>query len=169
MDLYPTFAIRLKPGFNIRKMKRTLVVLISLLSIAACNDTDKKVSISQGSVNELTLRDSANFTTIEWLDSMHRDLGKITDGEQLEVSFRFKNTGKKPLVIVNVNASCGCTIPETPKEPFAPGAEGFIKAKFNSSNRVGPNRKEIYVTANTSPSTRQVLEFNVQVEKKAGS
>ena len=150
-------------------MKATWVVLVSLVAVAACKNADKKVTISKGSENELALKDSANFTTIEWLDSMHRDLGKITEGEQLEVSFRFRNTGSKPLVIVNVRASCGCTIPETPKEPFAPGAEGFIKARFNSSSRVGPNRKEIYVKANTNPSTTQVLEFNVQVEKKAGS
>jgi len=150
-------------------MKRALVLLISLLSIAACKNADNKISISQSSANALALKDSANFTTIEWLDSTHRDLGKITDGEQLEVSFRFKNSGNKPLVIVNVHASCGCTIPETPKEPFAPGAEGFIKAKFNSANRIGQNRKEIYVTANTSPKTLQQLEFTVEVEKKAGS
>jgi Protein of unknown function (DUF1573) len=158
-----------KAGLKIQAMKRTLVVLIGLLSIAACKNADNKATISRSSANELALKDSANFTTIEWLDSMHRDLGKIISGEQLEVSFRFKNTGKKPLIIANVHASCGCTVPETPKEPFAPGAEGFIKATFNSAGRIGQNRKEIYVTANTSPNTVQQLEFTVQVDKKAGS
>jgi hypothetical protein len=150
-------------------MKRGLIVLISLLSLAACKNADNKVSISRSSANDLAIRDSANFTTIEWLDSTRRDLGKITDGEQLEVSFHFKNSGSKPLIISNVRASCGCTIPETPKEPFAPGADGYIKATFNSSSRTGVNRKEVYVTANTSPTTLHQLEFTVQVDKKAGS
>jgi uncharacterized protein DUF1573 len=150
-------------------MKTALILFISITLIAACNNDDKKAVISKSSADNLALKDSANFTTIQWLDSVHRDLGKITDGEQLEVSFRFKNTGNKPLIIANVHASCGCTIPETPKEPFAPGAEGFIKAKFNSANRIGVNRKEVYVTANTSPSTMHQLEFTVQVDKKAGS
>jgi len=112
------------------------------------------------------LKDSANFTTIQWLDSIHRDLGKVTEGDQVEVSYRFKNTGNKPLVVTSVTASCGCTIPETPQEPFAPGAEGIIKAKFNSKNRVGQNRKEVYVTANTKPDNLQQLEFTIEVEKK---
>jgi len=115
------------------------------------------------------LKDSANFTTMQWLDSMHRDLGKVKEGEQVEVSFRFKNTGTKPLVIASVRASCGCTIPETPKEPFAAGAEGFIKARFNSSGRTGMNHKAVYVTANTTPNTMQQLEFTVEVEKKEGN
>lgn len=134
--------------------------------MAGCNNSDKKVSISQSTAENLALKDSTNFTTLQWLDSTHRDLGKVKEGEQVEVSFRFKNTGTKPLVIVNVHPSCGCTIPETPKEPFAAGAEGFIKAKFNSSGRTGMNHKAIYVTANTRPSTTQQLEFTVEVEKK---
>lgn len=148
-------------------MKTVLILFISIVLMTSCDNADKKFS-SLSAVNP-ALKDSANFTTIQWLDSMHRDLGKITAGEQLEVSFRFKNTGKKPLVITGVHASCGCTVPEMPKEPFAPGAEGFIKATFNSSGHPGANRKEVYVTANTSPTTLHQLEFTVQVEKKAGS
>ncbi|MGC4036262.1 MAG: DUF1573 domain-containing protein [Chitinophagaceae bacterium] len=148
-------------------MKKAIISGVLIIVIASCKNNDQKATISQSSATELALKDSANFTTMQWLDSMHRNLGKITEGEQLEVSFRFKNTGNKPLIIANVRASCGCTIPETPKEPFAPGAEGTIKAKFNSSHRTGPNKKEIYVTANTSPSTMQQLEFAVEVEKKA--
>jgi hypothetical protein len=150
-------------------MKKALIVLISVAVIAGCNNPDKKAPISASSAENLALKDSANFTTMQWLDSTHRDLGKVKEGEQVEVSFRFKNAGSKPLVITNVRASCGCTIPETPKEPFAAGAEGFIKAKFNSTGRSGLNHKQVYVTANTSPSTMQQLEFTVEVEKKEGN
>ena len=149
------------------KMKRIFIILISSITIIACNNTDKKSTISASSAQDLPLRDTANFTTLQWLDSTHRDLGKVTDGEKVEVTFRFKNTGTKPLIITSVKASCGCTTPETPKEPFAPGAEGLIKAVFNSENRIGTNHKQVYVMANTNPSTLHQLEFVVQVEKKA--
>jgi len=147
-------------------MKKAVFFLLVVITIVACNSSDTKAPISKSSADNLALKDSANFTTMQWLDSTHRDLGKVKDGEQVEISFRFKNTGTKPLVITNVRASCGCTIPETPKEPFAAGAEGFIKAKFNSAGRTGLNHKTVYVTANTSPSTMQQLEFTVEVEKK---
>ena len=132
--------------------------------MAACNTTGTKTAPVAGAGN--ALKDSANFTTIQWLDSIHRDLGKVTEGDLVEVTYRFKNTGTKPLIIISVSASCGCTIPETPQEPFAPGAEGLIKAKFNSKGRIGPNHKEVYVTANTKPDNSQQLEFTIEVEKK---
>jgi hypothetical protein len=70
------------------------------------------------------------------------------------------------LVIANVVASCGCTVPEKPEQPFAPGEEGVIKAKFDSNGRKGENRKQITVEANTSPVNIHDLEFRVEVADK---
>jgi hypothetical protein len=145
-------------------MKKGLIIFLSWVALAACQGTDKKAGTAPGKND--ALKDSANFTTMQWLDSMHRNLGKVTEGDLVEVTYRFKNTGTKPLIIISVSASCGCTIPETPQEPFAPGAEGLIKAKFNSKGRIGPNHKEVYVTANTKPDNSQQLEFTIEVEKK---
>jgi len=146
-------------------MIERLIIFVSCIALIACNNSDTKTAAPIANKIDV-LKDSANFTSIQWLDSIHRDLGKVTEGEQVEVSYRFKNTGTKPLIITSVTASCGCTVPETPKEPFAPGAEGLIKATFNSKNRVGQNRKEVYVTANTKPDNQQQLEFTIEVEKK---
>jgi len=148
-------------------MKKILLFSLTALVIAACNETGGKTEISDKVKGENAIdvtKDSVNFTTVEWLDSNYRDMGKVTKGQELEVNFRFRNTGDKPLIISNVSAQCGCTIPETPKEPFAPGAEGTIKAKFNSSGQTpGPHQKQVYVTANTSPTTYNILTFNVDV------
>lgn len=115
-------------------------------------------------LKDKVLSDSANFTTIEWLDSTYMDMGKVVKGQMLDVVFHFRNTGNKPLIISQVTASCGCTVPETPKEPFAPGAEGEIRARFNSAGQTpGPHRKSVYVTANTTPNTYNVLDFNADV------
>ena len=82
----------------------------------------------------------------------------------VEVSYRFKNAGDKNLVIANVSASCGCTVPEKPEKPFAPGEEGVIKAKFNSKGRSkGETRKDVFVTANTKPENLTQLSFRVEI------
>jgi len=147
-------------------MKKTLLVLMIAAGFIACKTEDKKVKDSPVLSPEqktAALSDSSNFTSIQWLDSTYLDLGKVKDGAVVEVSFRFKNTGSKPLVISSVTAGCGCTIPETPQKPFAPGEEGSIKASFNSSGRKGENNKSVYVKANTTSTGDHELKFRVEV------
>ena len=109
--------------------------------------------------------DSTSLTQIQWLDTA-KDLGTVTEGQKLEVSFRFKNIGDKPLVIERVQPSCGCTVADPPKEAIAPGKEGEIKGVFDSNGRVGPNHKTLQVFANTAQPRE--LVFNVVVVKKEG-
>jgi hypothetical protein len=90
-------------------------------------------------------------TTVQVLDTAY-DFGKANEGEKVDFSFHFRNTGTKPLVIVNAVASCGCTKPTWPKEPIPPGAIGIVKAEFNTEGRVGPAHKVITVTSNARPN-----------------
>lgn len=147
-------------------MKKLFIIIIATAFLADCNMNDKKAGdtgLTQEQKDKV-LKDSTNYTSIQWLDSTYSDLGKVKEGQVVEVSFRFKNTGTKNLVITDVSAGCGCTIPEKPQKPFAPGEEGVIKAKFNSEGRQGVNNKEIYVAANTRPNS-QILTFMVDVTK----
>jgi Protein of unknown function (DUF1573) len=89
-------------------------------------------------------------TTIQMIDSAY-NFGKVTDGEKVEYSYRFRNTGKHPLIVSSAVASCGCTVPEKPEEPIKPGETGFLKVVFNSKGRVGGVHKEITVTSNAYP------------------
>ncbi len=109
--------------------------------------------------------DSTQYTTIEWKEP-NKKFDKITEGQMLDVSFAFKNTGNKPLVIFHVQPSCGCTAAEPPKEPIAPGAEGVIQATFNSEGRVGTQHKTLSVRANTKETQIHELTFEVEVVKK---
>lgn len=118
--------------------------------LAACQTADKKPA-------------EQPVTTIEWLDSTLLHLAPVKEGQIVEVSYRFRNSGDKNLVIENVHAPCGCTVPEKPEQPFAPGQEGVIKAKFNSNGKSGDNNKTITVTANTKPSKEHQLEFSIKV------
>lgn len=146
-------------------MKKIVFFLSAIISIAACKNEDKKEpALLTKELKDKATTDSTNFTSIQWLDSTFLDLGKIKKGETVEVSFRFKNTGTKQLVIADVSAGCGCTIPEKPEQPFAPGEEGIIKAKFESKNQnAGPHQKPVYVTANTNTPNPIVLNFKVEI------
>lgn len=137
-----------------------LVTLLMALLVPACHLDHPETSAA-------AMADTTRYTNIQWLDSVSRDYGKIAEGQKLDVSFRFRNTGSTPLVIGQVRPSCGCTIAEQPKAPIAPGAEGQIRATFNSQGRSGVNHKTLFVTANTKGTQNYALQFVVQVEKKA--
>ena len=140
---------------------RYLFLFVIATAVWACEDIDKTKNAGNG---QAAATDSTQFTTIQWIDST-KDYGKINEGQTLDVSFRFKNTGDKPLIIRSVRPSCGCTAADPPKEPVAPGAEGLIKASFNSQGREGINRKDLYVEANTKGTQNHVVHFDVEVIK----
>ena len=141
-------------------MRKILAILAVIFFVAACKSNDNNDSEK----NTATVIDSAATTSIHWLDSTFIDMGKIKKGSEVEVTFRFKNTGDKPLVIKDVKAGCGCTVPEKPTEPFSPGKEGTIKAKFNSVGQsLGEHMKNVTVYANTSPEPAFILHFRVEI------
>lgn len=145
-------------------MKQFFILLIAGCVAVGCNQNDAKSSSS--ATKQQAMSDSANYTTLQWLDSAYQDLGTVTQGQVVEVAWRFKNTGDKPLVVSSATASCGCTVAEKPEEPVAPGAIGVIKAKFDSNGRENEQHKEVYVTANTKGTTTHNLSFKVNVVKK---
>lgn len=82
---------------------------------------------------------------------------KIMEGEIVQHIFKYKNTGKSPLIIRTTQTSCGCTASEFSKEPVAPNAEGTIKVTFNSTGKPGDFQKTISVIANTIPNETKLL------------
>ena len=79
------------------------------------------------------------------------DFGTLEEGEKTEHVFKFENTSTNPLTISNARGSCGCTVPEWPKEPIAPGESGEIRVKFDSKGKKGKQNKTVTITANTIP------------------
>ncbi|MFK8008604.1 MAG: DUF1573 domain-containing protein [Saprospiraceae bacterium] len=90
------------------------------------------------------------ITTIEFEENEF-DWGTITQGDKVSYVFKFTNTGNEPLIIKNAKGSCGCTVPQWPKEPIAPGDKGEIKVVFNSKGKMGMQSKRVTITANTDP------------------
>ena len=85
------------------------------------------------------------------------DFGEVKEGAVVEHQFKFTNTGKVPLTILNARSSCGCTIPEWPHDPVPPGGTGVITAKFNTEGKIREQKKTVYITANTYPNETKVL------------
>ncbi len=96
-------------------------------------------------------------------EKLIHDYGSFEEEKGLQsFNFNFKNTGTAPLILNNVQASCGCTTPEWTRKPIAPGEKGFIKVSYNPRNRPGPFNKTITVSSNSSNS-RIVLRIKGDV------
>ena len=85
-----------------------------------------------------------------------KDFGDITQGQQVAHTFVLTNTGKQPLIISNVAATCGCTVPSWPKEPVAPGKSAEIKVSFNSTGKVGKQNSVVRIYSNASEPIEKV-------------
>lgn len=80
------------------------------------------------------------------------DFGTVNEGEIVNHIFTFTNTGKSPLIIDKATASCGCTVPDWPKQPIGAGETGEIKVRFDTKNKPNQQIKTISITANTEPT-----------------
>lgn len=109
--------------------------------------------------------DPATLTTIEWIDKTEKEIGKLVPGKEVDITWKFRNSGDRPLIIEHVGATCGCTVPEKPEQPFAPGQTGTIRVKYNGSGD-GFILKQVFVRANTKPSLEHTLVFKAEVTNK---
>ena len=158
-----------------------LMLLSSVIIFSSCKDkaadassdaaaaTDQALATTEGGVTATPVDPSATttgdaqtpavptgpITTLKF-DNPNYDWGKINDGEKVTHLFKFTNTGKEPLIISDAKGSCGCTVPEWPKEPIAPGAKGEIKVVFDSKGKGSKegklDTKKVTITANTDPA-----------------
>jgi hypothetical protein len=145
---------------------RLIILAFAGSILLACNQSDSKANKTEPVANTNAIADTANFTAIQWLDSTSQNIGKVKKGQVIEITWRFKNIGNKPLIIQDVRPGCGCTVADKPEEPIAPGEESVIKGKFDSNNQTeGSHNKMISVLANTVNTTYHQLNFSVEVVK----
>jgi len=115
-------------------------------------------------VNAQTLSTGAAIT---WEDSAY-DFGEIIAGEKVEHTFKFSNTGTEPLVITNVQVTCGCTTPKGwPRDPIAPGKKAELVVQFNSAGKIGRQNKVVTVISNAVDGNSQVTFTATVLEKKS--
>ncbi|MBS1508714.1 MAG: DUF1573 domain-containing protein [Bacteroidetes bacterium] len=104
---------------------------------------------------------------ITW-DKTTYDFGDIYQGEKVEHTFKFVNTGKQPLVLTNVQVTCGCTTPKGwPRDPIMPGDKAELVVQFDSSNKIGRQNKVVTVVSNAVEGNSRVsFSANVLEKKK---
>lgn len=151
-------------------MKRIALALSGLLlvSMTSCNDASSKIasdSDSESTSVDVSSVDGEGSPKFSFSEEAF-DFGTITEGDVAKHDFEFTNSGDAPLIITNAQGSCGCTVPEWPREPIAPGETGIIHVEFNSKGKPGNNQKEVTLSANTEPNT-YVLKISAQVNKTA--
>ena len=104
---------------------------------------------------------SGPLTGISFNEYEH-DFGVMDEGDVVTYNFEFTNTGAEPLILDKCKGSCGCTVPQCPKNPIAPGETGSIEVKFNSKGKKNKQTKKVTVTANTDPvQTILTIKANV--------
>lgn len=121
-------------------MKKLLLVLFTSLSVGAFAQSQ-----------------------IAFEDDVH-DFGTINQGGNGVYEFKFKNSGKEPLIIQSAQGSCGCTVPLWPKEPIKPGSSNKIKVSYDT-NRIGAFTKTVTVTSNDTNSPTKVLTIKGTVKE----
>ena len=150
--------------------KSYFFVLFLVLATTACNQnstevtTDDSQDISTNSDEKVRFSVSNN-TTLEFEVSEHH-FGKVFQNTDNLFVFKVKNTGNKPLIIENVTASCGCTVPQKPDKPINPGETGKVPVIFHPSiSQEGNMSKTVTVEANTEPKITQ-LKITAEVLKR---
>lgn len=111
--------------------------------------------------------DNPNAAVITFEKTTH-DYGTVTKGGDGTCEFKFKNNGIEPLILANVASSCGCTVPEWPREPILKGKSASVKVKYDT-NRVGGINKTITVMSNAKTPSIQLKIIGNVVEATNGA
>lgn len=142
-------------------MKYTFMWLLGcFFTLTACQTDPKHNNAEGGGPNSeminnplsATLPSDTNQLARIHFTEMEHDFGEMKEGDVVVHRFQFSNTGKVPLTILKAYAGCGCTVPEWPEEPIAPGGIGEIMVKFKSEGKKGQQNKIVKVIANTFPN-----------------
>jgi len=140
-------------------MKKILFIsLISVIAISCGNNTNETAT-GDGNTGNLSSEivvaenevDTANAPIVE-VENDTFTFGEAKEGEKVTHEYSFTNTGKTPLIISSVNASCGCTTPNYPKQPIKPGETSKIEVVFDTKNQPGMQHKVITMISNAHPS-----------------
>ena len=143
-------------------MKKLIYLIIGFFvySFSSCNENATK-KVDQEKAAEAS--NTSTLTAAMTFDKVSHDFGTIQEGETVQTTFNFTNTGKVDLLIVDERGSCGCTVPKYPKNtPIKPGETGEILVSFDSNNKPNMQQKTVTISANTQ-SGRETLRIKAMV------
>ena len=140
-------------------MKTTLIIIFGLLLTYPVLAQSEEINpIAMGLV--LQNKDSIITGPFIKFEEKSHDFGDIIQGDKVNYSFIFKNTGTAPLILTNVLTTCGCTAPNWPREPIPPGGDNKMEVTFDSKGKSGRQNKVITILSN-GPQQRVNIIANV--------
>lgn len=149
-----------------RNFKIVVVFMLSLAFFSCKENASSKINTSNlESAKERDATISLGSAIVEF-DRTEYDFGELIEGEIAEGTFKITNKGKVNLIITSAKATCGCTIPEWPKDPIPPGASADLKFTFNSRGRAGKQNKSITLQTNSEKVT-ELIRIKGTVVKKS--
>lgn len=132
---------------------RKKILVVFVLAIISLQANSQSVSKPEGAA-------------IVW-DRSTYDFGDVEQGERVEHSYYFTNAGSTPLIITNVEVTCGCTTPKGwPRDPIAPGEKGELLVAFNSSGKYGRQNKVVTIISNAINPEGSQITFTANVLDK---
>ena len=142
------------------KIINSFIVALIIISYSCNQSASKKVNQEKAAAASESIPITAAMT----FDKVSHDFGTIEEGDTVQTTFTFTNTGKADLLIVDARGSCGCTVPKYPKNtPIKPGESGEILVSFDSSNKPNMQQKTVTISANTQ-SGRETLRIKAMVK-----
>ena len=144
-------------------MKKILSALLLLTLFVGLFSCRKKGELPpEMKLDSELMKDTAQ---IEFVDSVTYHFDTIMQDDKVNHDFRIKNVSDKNLIIARAFGSCGCTVPEYPKDPIKPGATATIKVTFNSAGKEGEQHKNVTLVCNTKVRN-EMLYLTGFVKKK---
>jgi len=148
-------------------MKKSILSAVVILSLTGMSFAQTNNHTHTATTTDSKAAVNADGPVMKF-DKEEYSFGTIKQGDKVEYAFEFVNTGKEPLIITEAHGSCGCTVPEWPKQPLKKGEKGTIKVTFNSAGKVGMQDKTITITSNASDSPK-ILHIKGNVEQPAAT
>ncbi|KRO64139.1 MAG: hypothetical protein ABR80_05015 [Cryomorphaceae bacterium BACL11 MAG-121015-bin20] len=134
---------------------KTIIICFALLVLASCTTAQEQKITTDLVQSPLTADKNTNQVAMPKIkvEKDFFDFGEINQDESVSTEFRLKNIGDAPLLIRSAKGSCGCTVPEWPKEAVTAGKDAIIKVTFNSGKKEGKQNKIVTLVTNAIPST----------------
>lgn len=150
-------------GDNSSTPARSNVVASNVASGAAASPDANAMNTFDPMANAGEVVDNTPKTVVAFAKSEH-DFGNIKQDSENKYVFKFTNTGNEPLIIESATGSCGCTVPNYPKQPIPPGGTGDIEVEYKPGKQENAQTKTVTIVANTEPK-ETVLRLKAFVEK----
>ncbi len=143
----------------------SLVTVSMLLATISCNDAGSaKITEEDMKMIEAEKELANKLPKVEF-DKVEYDFGMIEANAKVETEFIVKNVGEADLLISSATATCGCTVPDYPKQPLKPGESAPIKVTFDPAGKSGMQSKTVTLTTNTENGKET---FVIKANVKAG-